>query len=127
MSKEFLHYTNIDPVLEEQGSHCVPQHVRGYMSFDSRLSAKLSNYVCDSLRGKPLSRRVEEERREKLRRWIAMLPMKYGSSPKAKAGCYEGRVIRLLAENACYIEPPKPHQLRNTGTTILWAISIWWR
>src|SRR5436305_15146867 len=61
MSKEFLHYTNIDPVLEEQGSHCVPQHVRGYMSFDSRLSAKLSNYVCDSLRGKPLSRRVEEE------------------------------------------------------------------
>ncbi len=40
---------------------------------------------------------------------------------------YEGRVIRLLAEDACYIEPPKPHQLRNTGATMLWAISIWWR
>src|ERR1051326_2546318 len=61
MSKEFLYHANIDPVLEKQRSHGVSQHMGGYMSFDSRLSAKLSNYVCDSLRGKSLSRRVEEE------------------------------------------------------------------
>ena len=40
---------------------------------------------------------------------------------------YEGGITRLAAESACYIEPPKPHQLRNTGSTILRAVSIWWR
>jgi hypothetical protein len=62
MSKEFLYHTNIDAILKKQCRHRMAQHVRGYMSLDSGLTPQLSDYVCNALGRKSLSRGVEEER-----------------------------------------------------------------
>jgi mannose-6-phosphate isomerase-like protein (cupin superfamily) len=40
---------------------------------------------------------------------------------------YDSRITKLCKESACFIEAPKSHQLRNTGSRTLEAISIWWR
>jgi len=40
---------------------------------------------------------------------------------------YNGQVQPLEQNVACYLEPTKEHQVRNTGDQDFTAISVWWR
>lgn len=39
---------------------------------------------------------------------------------------YDGETIRIRASDVIYLDPPKPHQVKNVGSESLVIYSVWW-
>lgn len=39
---------------------------------------------------------------------------------------YDDQAIRIHASDVIYLEPPKPHQVKNVGAETLVIYSVWW-
>ena len=49
VSEKLLNHPDIHAVSEQERGDCVAQHVRSYVSFDTRVSLELGNNVRDAL------------------------------------------------------------------------------
>ena len=50
MPQEFLHHADINAIAKQQRRHCMPQHVRCYMTLDAGISSKLRDDISHSRR-----------------------------------------------------------------------------